>query len=46
MQDTGPPHLTVGVPRNTVGIGLLEEQLLGEEVIHQQCVVIIHHCQP
>ena len=38
-------HLTVGVPGHTVCIGLLKEQLFGEEIKHQQCVVLVHYGQ-
>ena len=38
-------HLTVGVPGHTVCIGLLKEQLFGEKVKHQQCVVLVHYGQ-
>ena len=35
--------LTVSIPGNAGGIGLLEEKLLAPEVIHHQDIALIHY---
>lgn len=37
-------YLIVRIPRNTVRIRLLEQELLIFQIIHKTCVVLIHHC--
>ena len=43
--DNHVTYLTAGVPGHTVGLGLLVQQLLGDDIIHKQRVTLINNSQ-
>ena len=37
--------LVLRIPRNAVGVGLLEQQLLRIKIPHQTCILIVNDCK-